>query len=155
DGERGGGMGRAAGGDQADRRGRGPRPRRPQETGGKAMTEHTVGTREEWLAARKELLAREKAHTRQGDELARQRRELPWVRVEKEYEFETDEGKKTLTQLFDGRRQLLVYHFMFGPEYEAGCPSRPSNADGLHGLHVHPATRANVTCLAVSVPPAA
>ena len=77
------------------------------------MTEHTVGTREEWLAARKELLAREKAHTRQGDELARQRRELPWVRVEKEYEFETDEGKKTLTQLFDGRRQLLVYHFMF------------------------------------------
>ena len=117
------------------------------------MTEHTVGTREEWLAARKELLAREKAHTRQGDELARQRRELPWVRVEKEYEFETDEGKKTLTQLFDGRRQLLVYHFMFGPEYEAGCPSCSSIADGFNGLHVHLANRADVSFFAVSRAP--
>ena len=117
------------------------------------MTEHTVGTREEWLAARKELLAREKAHTRQGDELARQRRELPWVRVEKEYEFDADEGKKTLTQLFDGRRQLLVYHFMFGPEYEAGCPSCSSIADGFNGLHVHLANRADVSFFAVSRAP--
>jgi predicted dithiol-disulfide oxidoreductase (DUF899 family) len=79
------------------------------------MTDHRIGTREEWQAAREELLRREKEHTRTGDELARQRRELPRVPVEKEYRFETDEGTRTLEELFDGRSQLLVYHFMFGP----------------------------------------
>jgi predicted dithiol-disulfide oxidoreductase (DUF899 family) len=85
------------------------------------MTSHKIGTRERWAAAREELLAREKEHTRLGDELARQRRELPWVRVEKEYRFDTDDGTRTLAELFDGRSQLVVYHFMFGPSYEAGC----------------------------------
>jgi predicted dithiol-disulfide oxidoreductase (DUF899 family) len=85
------------------------------------MTHHKIGSREEWKAAREELLAREKEHTRMGDELARQRRQLPWVPVEKEYRFETDEGTRTLAELFDRRSQLLVYHFMFGPSYEAGC----------------------------------
>ena len=117
------------------------------------MTEHQVGSREEWLAARKELLTREKEHTRQADELARRRRELPWVRIEKEYEFDTDEGKKTLAQLFDGRSQLLVYHFMFGPNYDAGCPSCSSIADGFNGLHVHLANRADVSFVAVSRAP--
>ncbi len=101
------------------------------------MPEHKIGTREEWAAAREELLAREKEHTRLGDELARQRRELPWVRVEKEYRFETDDGTRTLAQLFDGRSQLLVYHFMFGPEYTAGCPSCSAIADGFDGSVVH------------------
>lgn len=86
------------------------------------MAEHKVGTQEEWQAARDELLAKEKELTRRNDELARERRELPWVRVEKEYSFETERGTKTLADLFDGRSQLLVYHFMFGPPYEAGCP---------------------------------
>src|SRR2546425_180917 len=86
------------------------------------MTDHKVTSREEWLAAREALLVREKEHTRMGDDLARQRRELPWVRGEKEYSFETDEGMMTLAELFDGRSQLLVYHFMFGPSYEAGIP---------------------------------
>src|SRR5919205_50796 len=95
------------------------------------MTGHKVGTREEWQAARDELLRREKEHTRMGDELARQRRELPWVPVEKEYRFETGDGTKTLPELFDGRSQLLVYHFMFGPTYDAGCPVCSSNADTL------------------------
>src|SRR5215211_1911284 len=81
------------------------------------MTERKIGSREEWQAARQELLQREKEHTRMGDELARQRRELPWVPLEKEYRFETDEGRRTLAELFDGRSQLLVYHFMFGPSY--------------------------------------
>ena len=85
------------------------------------MTNHKVGTREEWQAARDELLAEEKKLTRLGDELAKKRRELPWVPVEKEYSFETDGGTKTLEELFDGRSQLLIYHFMFGPAYEAGC----------------------------------
>ena len=79
------------------------------------MTDHRIGTREEWLAAREQLLAREKEHTRLGDELAQARRELPWVPVEKEYRFDTDDGERTLAELFDGRSQLLVYHFMFGP----------------------------------------
>ena len=114
------------------------------------MTEHTVGTREEWLVARKELLAREKEHTRLGDELARERRELPWVRVEKEYEFDTDDGRRTLAQLFEGRSQLLVYHFMLGPEFEAGCPSCSSIADGFNGFHVHLANRADARLIAVS-----
>src|SRR5437773_1106 len=87
------------------------------------MTDHKVASREEWQAAREALLAREKEHTRMGDDLARQRRELPWVRVEKEYTFDTDEGVRTLAELFDGRSQLLVYHFMFGPSYDAGCPT--------------------------------
>src|SRR5438552_17032641 len=81
----------------------------------RAMTDHRIGTREEWAAAREELLAREKEHTRLGDELARQRRELPWVRVEKEYRLDTDDGPRALAELFDGRSQLLIYHFMFGP----------------------------------------
>jgi predicted dithiol-disulfide oxidoreductase (DUF899 family) len=103
------------------------------------MTDHTIGTREEWLAAREQLLVREKEHTRLGDELARQRRELPWVRVEKEYRFDTDDGEKALDELFDGRSQLLVYHFMFGPSYEAGCPTCSSMADGINGVlpHLH------------------
>jgi predicted dithiol-disulfide oxidoreductase (DUF899 family) len=117
------------------------------------MTEHKICTREEWLAARKELLAREKEHTRLGDELARQRRELPWVRVEKEYEFDTDDGRETLAQLFDGHSQLLVYHFMLGPEFEAGCPSCSSIADGFNGLQVHLANRADARLIAVSRTP--
>ena len=103
------------------------------------MTDHTTASREEWLAAREELLVREKEHTRLGDELARLRRELPWVPVEKEYRFETDDGTQTLADLFDGRSQLLVYHFMFGPSYEAGCPTCSSMADGISDLlpHLH------------------
>src|SRR5712691_1261467 len=92
------------------------------------MTSHKIGTREQWAAAREELLAREKEHTRLGDELARQRRELPWARVEKEYRFDTDDGTRTLAELFDGRGQLLVYHFMFGPSYAAGCTTCSSIA---------------------------
>ena len=117
------------------------------------MTNHKVGTREEWLAARKELLAREKEHTRRGDELARERRELPWVRVEKEYTFGTEDGKRTLAQLFDGRSQLLVYHFMFGPEFEAGCPSCSSIADGFNGFDAHLANRADVDLVCISRAP--
>jgi predicted dithiol-disulfide oxidoreductase (DUF899 family) len=95
------------------------------------------GTREEWLAARRELLTAEKEHTRRGDELARMRRELPWVRVDKEYEFDTDDGKASLPDLFSGRSQLLVYHFMLGPEYKGGCPSCSAIADGFDGSAVH------------------
>jgi predicted dithiol-disulfide oxidoreductase (DUF899 family) len=95
------------------------------------------GTRDEWLAARKELLAAEKEHTRHGDELAQQRRELPWVRIDKEYEFDTDEGRASLADLFQGRSQLLVYHFMLGPSYKAGCPSCSAIADGFSGSVVH------------------
>jgi predicted dithiol-disulfide oxidoreductase (DUF899 family) len=103
------------------------------------MAEHTIGTREEWLATREQLLVREKEHTRLGDELARQRRELPWVPVEKEYRFDSDEGERSLDELFDGRSQLLVYHFMFGPTYEAGCPVNSSIADTVDGVlpHLH------------------
>jgi predicted dithiol-disulfide oxidoreductase (DUF899 family) len=103
------------------------------------MTEHLIGTQEEWQAARDELLTREKEHTRLGDELARRRRELPWVRVEKEYLFDAENGTRTLAELFDGRSQLLIYHFMFGPTYEAGCPTCSSMADGMNGLlpHLH------------------
>jgi predicted dithiol-disulfide oxidoreductase (DUF899 family) len=116
------------------------------------MTAHKVTSREEWLAAREKLLEREKEHTRLGDELARRRRELPWVRVEKEYRFDTDEGAKTLAALFDGRSQLLVYHFMFGPSYQAGCPTCSSMADGLDGLLPHLHAR-DVTLLLVSRAP--
>ena len=101
------------------------------------MPEHEVGTREQHQAAREELLKREKELTRRSDELARERRELPWVRVEKEYEFDTDDGKKTLEELFNGRSQLLVYHFMFGPRYEAGCPVCSSGADTYDGAVPH------------------
>jgi predicted dithiol-disulfide oxidoreductase (DUF899 family) len=116
------------------------------------MPEHKIGTREEWLAAREELLAREKEHTQLDDELARQRRELPWVPVEKEYRFETDDGRRTLAELFDGRSQLLVYHFMFGPSYEAGCPTCSSMADGVNGLVPHLNAR-DVTMVFVSQAP--
>jgi predicted dithiol-disulfide oxidoreductase (DUF899 family) len=117
------------------------------------MTNHKVGTHKEWLAARKELLAREKEHTRRGDELARQRRELPWVRVEKEYTFDTEDGQKTLAELFDGHSQLIVYHFMFGPDFEAGCPACSSIADGFNGFHVHLANRADAKLICVSRAP--
>jgi predicted dithiol-disulfide oxidoreductase (DUF899 family) len=118
------------------------------------MTDHKIGSREEWKAAREELLAREKEHTRMGDELARQRRQLPWVPVEKEYRFETDEGTRTLAELFDRRSQLLVYHFMFGPSYEAGCPTCSSMADGINGLLPHLHAR-DLTLLFVSRAPLA
>jgi predicted dithiol-disulfide oxidoreductase (DUF899 family) len=118
----------------------------------RAMTEHKVGSRQEWQAAREELLRREKEHTRLGDELARQRRELPWVRVEKEYRFDAEGGTKTLPELFEGRSQLLVYHFMFGPTYEAGCPVCSSSADAVNGVLPHLHAR-DVTMLYVSRAP--
>jgi predicted dithiol-disulfide oxidoreductase (DUF899 family) len=118
------------------------------------MTKHKTGTREEWLAARLDLLEAEKALTRQGDELARRRQELPWVRIDKEYVFDTDEGKQTLHDLFAGRSQLLVYHFMFGPDYKAGCPSCSAIADGFDGLAVHLANH-DVMLSAVSRAPLA
>src|SRR5262252_7031039 len=99
---------------------------------GLQMTKHKTGTREEWLKARIDLLKAEKEHTRRGDELARQRQELPWVRIDKDYRFETDEGKASLADLFRGRSQLLVYHFMFGPDYKVGgCATCSSIADGF------------------------
>src|SRR5260221_5833260 len=98
---------------------------------------HMTGIREEWLAARLELLKAEKELTRRSDELAGRREELPWVRIDKEYRFETNEGSVSLADLFRGRSQLLVYHFMFGPEYTAGCPSCSSIADGFNGVVVH------------------
>jgi predicted dithiol-disulfide oxidoreductase (DUF899 family) len=101
------------------------------------MTNHRTGTREEWLKARLELLDAEKELTRRSDELARQRQELPWVRIDKDYRFETDAGSATLADLFQGRSQLLVYHFMFGPDYTAGCPSCSAIADGFNGSVVH------------------
>jgi predicted dithiol-disulfide oxidoreductase (DUF899 family) len=116
------------------------------------MTDHEVGTREDWLSARVALLEREKELTRRSDELARERRELPWVRIEKEYGFETDERTKTLAELFDGRSQLLVYHFMFGPAYRAGCPTCSAAADTFDGAVVHLNAR-DVTFLCVSRAP--
>ena len=101
------------------------------------MTTHLTGTRDEWLAARLELLEAEKALTRRSDEVAQKRRELPWVRVDKAYRFETDEGAASLADLFRGRSQLLVYHFMFGPDYTAGCPSCSAIADGFNGSVAH------------------
>jgi predicted dithiol-disulfide oxidoreductase (DUF899 family) len=118
------------------------------------MTDHATGTREEWLAARLELLEAEKALTRQSDGLARRRQNLPWVRIDKEYSFETDEGSASLADLFRGRSQLLVYHFMFGPEYAAGCPSCSAIADGFDGSVVHLANH-DVTLIAVSRAPLA
>jgi predicted dithiol-disulfide oxidoreductase (DUF899 family) len=101
------------------------------------MTTHKTGTREQWLTARLELLEAEKELTRRSDEVARRRQELPWVRINKEYRFETDEGGASLADLFRGRSQLLVYHFMFGPDYTAGCPSCSAIADGFNGSVVH------------------
>ena len=115
---------------------------------------HKTGTREEWLAARLELLKAEKELTRRSDELARRRQELPWVRIDKEYRFETDEGSASLADLFRGRSQLLVYHFMFGPDYTAGCPSCSAIADGFNGFAVHLANH-DVTLSAVSRAPLA
>jgi predicted dithiol-disulfide oxidoreductase (DUF899 family) len=120
------------------------------------MTEHTIGTREEWLAARKRLLEREKELTRRSDELARERQALPWVPVEKEYTFETEDGAKTLAELFDGRSQLLVYHFMFGPSVEGwpevGCPGCSYTADSLDVAVEHLPHR-DVTFVTVSRAP--
>src|SRR5215210_5575936 len=116
------------------------------------MTEHRTGTREEWQEARDALLAREKELTRLNDELARERLELPWVPIEGDYSFETDEGTKTLAELFDGRSQLLVYHFMFGPEYEAGCSVCSAGADTFNGAVAHLNAR-DVTFLCASRAP--
>jgi predicted dithiol-disulfide oxidoreductase (DUF899 family) len=116
------------------------------------MPEHTVGTREEWLAARADLLEREKALTRENDEISKQRRELPWVLVEKEYSFETEGGTKTLAELFDGRSQLVIYHFMFGEAYTGGCPVCSSGADTYDGAVAHLNAR-DVTFLCVSRAP--
>lgn len=116
------------------------------------MTIHMSGTREEWLAARLRLLEEEKELTRRNDELARRRQELPWVQVDKEYSFETDEGSVALADLFRGRSQLLVYHFMFGPDYKAGCPSCSAIADGFNGFYLHLANH-DVTLTAVSRAP--
>jgi len=118
------------------------------------MTNHTTGTREAWLAARLELLKAEKELTRRSDELAQQRQELPWVRIDKQYRFETDDGSTSLTDLFRGRSQLLVYHFMFGPDYTAGCPACSAIADGFNGFAVHLANH-NVMLCAVSRAPLA
>ena len=101
------------------------------------MMNHTTGSRKEWLAARIELLEAEKEHTRRSDELTRQRQALPWVRIDKDYRFETEAGNASLADLFRGRSQLLVYHFMFGPDYTAGCPSCSAIADGFNGIVVH------------------
>jgi len=109
--------------------------------GNKNMTKHKTGTRDEWLAARIELLKAEKELTHRSDEVARQRQELPWVRMDKEYGFDTDDGKGSLADLFRGHSQLLVYHFMFGPDYKAGCPSCSSIADGFNGFAGHLANR--------------
>ena len=118
------------------------------------MTDHKTGTREEWLAVRLELLEAEKELTRRSDGLARRRQELPWVRIEKEYRFETDEGGASLADLFRGCSQLLVYHFMFGPDYTAGCPSCSVIADGFNGFVIHLANH-DVTLTAVSRAPLA
>ena len=100
-------------------------------------TTHAIGTRDQWLEARIALLKAEKDLTRRSDALAQQRQQLPWVRVDKAYSFDTEEGRMTLPELFAGRSQLMVYHFMFGPEYKAGCPSCSSIADGFNGIAVH------------------
>ncbi|TVZ03894.1 DUF899 domain-containing protein [Trebonia kvetii] len=116
------------------------------------MTSHKTGTREEWLAARLELLEAEKALVRRGDELSRRRQELPWVRVDKNYRFETEAGTASLADLFQGRSQLIVYHFMFGPDYTAGCPACSAIADGFNGSAVHLANH-DVALSAVSRAP--
>src|SRR5204863_1787479 len=136
-----------AGGDRADRG-----VNQGTETMETTMTTHMIVPREEWLAARAALLEREKEHTRMGDELAQQRRALPWVPLEKRYTLHTAGGPKTLAELFDGRPQLLIYHFMFGPSYEAGCPVNSSIADGINALIPHLKAR-DATMLLVSQAP--
>ncbi len=118
------------------------------------MTTHLTGTRDEWLTARLDLLAAEKALTRMSDDVARRRQALPWVKVDKTYRFDTDAGPASLADLFQGRSQLLVYHFMFGPDYQAGCPSCSAIADGFSGSVVHLANH-DVTLMAVSLAPLA
>ena len=118
------------------------------------MTNHRTGTRKEWLTARLDLLQAEKELTRRSDELTQRRQELPWVRIDKAYQLETDEGKASLPDLFRGRSQLLVYHFMFGPDYAAGCPSCSSIADGFNGIYMHLANH-DVMLWAVSRAPLA
>ena len=118
------------------------------------MTQHKTGTRKEWLAARLDLLKKEKELTQRSDEVARQRQELPWVRVEGDYQFDTDEGKVSLADFFRGRSQLIVYHFMFGPDYTAGCPSCSAIADGFNGIAIHLANH-DVMLWAVSRAPLA
>ena len=116
------------------------------------MTNHKIVNREEWAEARKELLVREKEHTRLGDDLARQRRELPWVPVDQEYRFDTEDGTRTLAELFDGRSQLIVYHFMFGPDYTAGCATCSATADSFNGVLSHLQAR-DVTMICISRAP--
>ncbi len=116
------------------------------------MSTHETVTREQWLAAREQLMAREKERTRLGDEIARARRELPWLRVDKEYRFQTEHGERTLAELFDGRSQLVVYHFMFGPDYEAGCPVCSSIGDSFDGVLAQLRAR-DTTMIAVSRAP--
>jgi predicted dithiol-disulfide oxidoreductase (DUF899 family) len=116
------------------------------------MAAHQTGTRQEWLVARLELLKAEKELTRRSDELVRRRQELPWVRVDKDYRFETDEGNTSLADLFRGRSQLLVYHFMFGPDYTAGCPSCSAIADGFNGFIVHLANHDVMLCAVSRAP---
>jgi predicted dithiol-disulfide oxidoreductase (DUF899 family) len=118
----------------------------------KTTTTHRTGTREEWLAERLELLKAEKELTRHSDELARRRQELPWVRVDKDYRFETDRGNASLADLFRGRSQLLIYHFMFGPDYKAGCATCSTIADGFNGFEIHLANH-DVMLSAVSLAP--
>jgi predicted dithiol-disulfide oxidoreductase (DUF899 family) len=118
------------------------------------MTKHATGTRAEWIAARLGLFREEKELTRRSDELVRRRQELPWVRVDKEYRFDTEEGSALLADLFKGRSQLLVYHFMFGPDYQAGCPSCSAIADGFNGFAVHLANH-DVMLMAISRAPLA
>jgi predicted dithiol-disulfide oxidoreductase (DUF899 family) len=118
------------------------------------MTTHTTGTREQWLRARLELLKNEKEFTRRGDELTRQRQALPWVRVDKDYRFDTDKGNASLADLFQSRSQLLVYHFMFGPDFTAGCATCSTIADGFNGFAIHLANH-DVTLMAVSKAPLA
>ncbi len=118
------------------------------------MNTHTTASRDQWLTARLQLLEAEKALTRRSDEVARQRQALPWVRLDKTYRFDTDNGSATLAELFQGRSQLLVYHFMFGPDYTAGCPSCSAIADGFEPVVVHLANH-DVTLLAISRAPLA
>src|SRR6201996_8904829 len=116
------------------------------------MTTHKTGTREEWLARRLQLLEAEKEFTRRSDALAQQRQDLPWGRVDKDYRFETDSGNAALADLFGGRSQLLVYHFMFGPDYKAGCPSCSAIADGFNGFAVHLANHDVMLCAVSRAP---
>src|SRR5258708_23672475 len=116
------------------------------------MTSHRIGTLQEWRAARARLLEREKKHTRMGDELAGRGRQLPWVPVQTEYTLQTEDGARTLAELFESRSQLVVYHFMFGPGYQGGCPACSSTADSFNGVLAH-LKPPNVTMICVSRAP--